>query len=186
MSDREAAETTWSGVLRTQLSSIGDALTEIETGATGPRQRSTQHNTGLTQVEYGYSVSVGLASMTGQPDAADTARSGRDPLSAADRSDTDSQFQRSRSRPQSPKVTVRTQGAETRELIVDRSDIPEKDLQIVYNPDTAIIDLWAEGRRVERVPISQAAFAVTDVQTSDEVLTVVLTRQHDTGGTNLS
>ncbi|ERH04826.1 MAG: GvpH [Halorubrum sp. J07HR59] len=182
ISDTEATETTWSGVLRTRLKSIGNGLTESETETTGPRQRSTQHNTGLTQVEYGYSVSVGLASVTDRADAVDTAWSSRDPLLATDRSDTDGQFQRSQSRPQSPRVTVRIQGADPRELIVDLLDIPEGDPQVASNPGTANTDLWVEGIRGERVPISQETFSVTDGQISDEGCTVALTRQDDASG----
>lgn len=171
----------WSELLYTRIESIVGALAEIE--ATGPRQRSTRRDGGLTQVEYGYSVSVGLNSATDRAaDAAGTDHPDLDPPLATEQSDTDGRSQRARA----PRVTVRSQDPDTRVVLADLPDVTEEELRVVRGPDAASVELWAGDRRIKRVPVGDDLFTITDMQLNNGVLRVVVTRQDSTDASGSS
>lgn len=176
-------EMSWSELLYTRIESIVGALAEIE--ATGPRQRSTRRDSGLTQVEYGYSVSVGLNPATDRAaDAAGTDRPDPDPPSATEQSDTGGRSRRARTR--APRVTVRSQDPDTRVVLADLPDVTEEELRVVRGPDAAGVELWAGNRRIKRVPVGDDPFIITDMQLNNGVLRVVVTRQDNTDASGSS
>ena len=153
------------GLLGILLAAI-DAFSEIETNEGGHRRGSGHLEGENTSIEYDYEVSIGLdpAARSNPPNPQRSVESIPGP-------EDDSQpFH----------VETRDIGEAKRVIIADLPETSEDELDIRFDEEKDVLELWAGGRRVKGVPLGIQDVTVTDITFNNQILEVQIERTGDT------
>jgi HSP20 family molecular chaperone IbpA len=146
------------------LQTFADADTD------GTQRRTGHISTDRTQVDYEYSVSVGLEALDGSDRA--FSNGGK---AAADNGD------ETVDTAPSPSVEVRDVSETERVVIADLPGVSDAEFDVTFDAEAGKLTIWREQTQLTQVPIEHPSLEVVDVSFNNQILRVKL-RDEGAGG----
>ncbi|WP_181692583.1 gas vesicle protein GvpH [Natronomonas sp. LN261] len=146
-----------------QLRAIIEAFAEIETNEGGHRRESGRIERGGTSIEYDYDVSIGFGPGTQSDSPRPPDGTARDPGD------------------DTPALHIETRDIDETECVVI-ADLPgatEAELDVTFDAERGVLELWIGAERVERVALDTRTVTITDVTLNNQILEVRLERTCD-------
>lgn len=154
------------------LARVVRLLRTISDADAGGTQRRTGHfHTKRTRVDYEYSVSIGLDTVSQDNETIPGGDHG--PADGAD--DTHATMR-------SPSIEIRSPSDTERVVVADLPGISETEFDVTFDDEARTLTLWQGTDRVERVTLAEPSMEVTDVTINNQVLRVKL--QHDSAASD--